>query len=403
MRERELAAWQEPFLDLFLALARRRVVVVLALLLGVGGALFQLLTTPKFYRSSAVMVLLPREKPTLDVSVLAGSMETAEEGASRADAAPLMLPPQTDLYLSLLSSRAVLETLYERFGARLDEVGDFPLGERSDEQIRALQSMIEIEGTEEGMMTVTATSYSPELAADLCNALVEQSEHASKAIERQLLLQQAGYLRDTREKAARALADEEAVLERFLEEHRVIEPSLHANDRTRQIRELTAKVDADRAALAQRRLSFTDRDPGVKSLKAAIAANERRVEDLRGRIAGDVGEAEFGALSIRYQALMQQVRFRRDLLSTLTTQVDIFEIRAEQPSGNMAVVRPAVPQPIPAGPAKKRLLGLWLGGALALGCAAILLLEQLHALRADRALSDKWADVRRTALRPLAR
>jgi uncharacterized protein involved in exopolysaccharide biosynthesis len=401
LTERSPLTWQVPLVDLLLSLARHRTVVIGVVLLGVVAGGLQYLRTPRYFRSSAVAVLLPREKPHLDVSVMTGSMETAEDGARRSDTGALMLPPQTDLYLALMHSRSVLERVALEHGRQLTDMRDVQGDDRSDEVIARLKSMFKIEGTEEGMLTVTATAKDPVLAADLANTLIREGRDASKSIEAQLLARQAGYLDEAVQSARIQLTVEEEVLKQFCEEHRLIDPGLQATDKLRQIRDLTASRDAAQVALVQRRLSYTDQDPGVQELLEEIETNDLRIEELRREVAGTIGEDEYGRLYIEYQGLQQKVRFRRDLLSTLSTQADIFRIRAEQPAGNIAVIRPAVPVSEPAGPSKKRYFGIALGAAILIGIGLALFLDQVLMIRDDAAMMEKLRACRRALLRPV--
>ena len=67
-------------------------------------------------------------------------------------------------------------------------------------------------------------------------------------------------------------------------------------------------------------IAFTDADPGVAALKVKIDLMDRRIEELRETIAGDSDEREYGRMFVEYQGLQQELRFRRDLLITLSTQ-----------------------------------------------------------------------------------
>ena len=61
-------------------------------LLGLAGLGLVIRSAP-FYRSSAVVVLLPREKPTVDATVVTSSLESTRERSERSDSAGLLLPP----------------------------------------------------------------------------------------------------------------------------------------------------------------------------------------------------------------------------------------------------------------------------------------------------------------------
>ena len=386
-----LACWQAPLIDLLCIFAHRKWLIGGAILLGAIAGGLQFMRTPPYYRASTVAVLLPREKPTVDFAVMTNSVETTEDGARRADSGSLMLPPQTDLYIALLDSRSVLESLAERFGPALIDHEDLSARDRSDEIIARLRRLIVITGTREGLLTITVTAADPEIASGLANALVEEGLVASKGIERQLLTQQAGFLANAVAIARSKLVSSEEELRLYCEEHRIIDPASQAEGRLRQIRELAAARDRAAVELEQRRVGYTEVDPLVREYRAGLQAIDERLVELRGDIVGEVDEAGYGAVLITYNTLRQRVRFRRDLLSTLSTQADVFRVRAEQPAGNIAIVRPAVTPVQPAGPSKKRILGVAVFVAIFMGVGLALLLEQISIARRTPALESRIA------------
>jgi capsule polysaccharide export protein KpsE/RkpR len=394
------ASWQAPLLDLLCVLARYRLLLVILPVMGLSVGLLQYLRSVPFFRASAVAVLLPREQPTVDVSVLSGSVETTDDRAQRADSGLLMLPPQTDLYIALVSSRSVLEQLGARFGDRLADNHPKIARDRSDEIVKSLRDMIKVNGTEEGLLTITATAPEPELAADLANTIVEEMRSASRSIERQLLVQQAGYLEDAVLSTAAKLERAENALKTFCRENKFIDPGLQSADRLRQIRELAASRDAASSRLMQRRIEYTDADPGIRRLEVEIETKNLQIADLRSQFAGGIDETEYGRLLIEFEGLRQRVRYRRDLLSTLSTQAEVFRIRADQPSGHLAIVRPATAVARPAGPSKKKIFGLSIGAAFVAAIALALLLDQTRIVRREPSLNARVEELLATALAP---
>jgi uncharacterized protein involved in exopolysaccharide biosynthesis len=392
------AAWQAPLLDLLSMLARRKVLIAAIVMAGVSAGVLKYMRTPPFYRASSVAVLMPREKPTVDITVLSGTVEMKEDAAKRADSGSLMLPPDTDLYIALLGSRPVLESLAATFEQRLTTLDQVKPNDRSDEIVVRLRDMLKVQGTDEGLLTVTVTADDPQLAADLANELVAEGQRASKAIERQLLVQQAGHLEDAVAHAQGKLYLAESWLKTYCERHRLIDPPLQASDRLRQVREIEAIRDRRVVELAQRRMQYTDADPRVRQLDEEIRLSNERVHQLRSEITGGVGERDYGRLLVEYEGLRQQVRFRRDLLATLSTQTEVFRIRAEQPAGSMAVVRPAVAVAKPAGPSKKSTLLVSVGGAIFAAVCVALLLEQVRLARNDPSLQNHVATLRESLI-----
>lgn len=364
--------WQQPVLELLCDLLGRKTFIIFGALLGFAAGIWQLSRTPAYFRSTAVGILLPREKPITDTSVNVGTLRTENDSAVRADSGTLMLPPNPDLYIELIFSRALLESLADRFGPALSELAP---DQRSDENIAALRDMLAIKGTEEGMLSVTVTARNRTLAADIANAILTECESTSKSIERQLVLQQAGYLDRaviTARESAHAAQD---ALVQFSLTHKLFDPGAESTELLRLMREATGAREASAAKLEGLLTSRTERDPEVRRLRAEIAAIDQRLRINQDTLGGQSTGTGIARLIIEHEGLKQQLRVSRDILGTLEAQSNIFRLRAEQPAGSLAIIRSATPASAPAGPSKKQTLGVPTFGGIALG----LILALLHA------------------------
>lgn len=391
-REPHTTGWQAPLVDMVAAVLKRRWILVLCVVSAVGLGALQYLRTPTTYRSSSVVLLMSREKPVFDVSVEAGTLETSEDAAKRESTGALMLPANPDLYHTLLKSRSVLQAIAMRFQDRLSahQAGQV----RSEELIGSLRSMMKLESSEEGIMTITVTSPDPQLSADLANALVQAGEQASKEIERQLLNQQVRYIEQSLAQATASLQRDMQQLKAFAQTHRVVDPGTQASDRLRQIRETSMQRDDLTRQLEARRVGWTDKDAKIQQLLREIAICDERIAQLEKSIVGEAGLAEYGALVIDHDALIKQVDQQRDLVVSLTAQADVLRIRAAQPAGSIAVIRPADPDERPAGPSRKRFLMLSVGLGLLGGLGLILILEQWQTAKRDPYIARKTREIR---------
>jgi capsule polysaccharide export protein KpsE/RkpR len=253
--------------------------------------------------------------------------------------------------------------------------------------------MIRTTTTEEGIITIHVDSHSARLSADLANALFEQCEIASKSIERKLLIHQASHLDKALLIAEKRLTETEEKMSAFTSKMGLVNTDLQASNQLRGLRELQTERDTLEADLDALRLSYTNSAPEVIAVKARIATIERQSTLSQQNVVGSVGTADFGRVSIAYKSLEQKVRFERDMVSTLSTKSDIYRLRAEQPIGNLAIIRPANTPTRPAGPSKKRELGLALGLSMILSIGYCLLCQQWQSMRKDRDMAARTDDL----------
>ncbi len=391
-------SWQAPLVDLLCILLRQKRMIIVVITCGIVYGLYCYLTTPKTYRSRAQVVLLPREKPIIDASINTGFLKLAESGASRELSGALMLPPRFDLYTKIIRQRAVLENLADRFGHRL--TGKTPQAYDAEHQagrdrlIIRIQQMISIEDLEENMLAINVTAHEPQLAADMANALIEEAENGSRQIERTLMYKQIDNLEQAIGNARIQLAGYEEQLKQFTSDNALIDPELQVASSLELIRELMGHIQVEKAALAKRQLKYTERDPEVREIMARIDMYQRQLDELRNRIVGPVGEDQFGTMLVEFENLAQRVKAQRELITSLSTQVDIFRIRAEQPPGNMAVIQEARAALRPSGPSRKRTIGLPVGCSIFLAIALAILIEQWRAAQIDQYIRSRLLEIR---------
>lgn len=385
--------WQAPLLDLLSAVMRRWHLFAIVMTLGLAFGVGRYLTTRPFFQAACVAVLMPREKPIIDLQLTNGSFETGRDIAARGDTGSLMLPARVDLYTQLLRSDAVLMSIGQRFASRLglpDDVQAVAL-------VYAIRDLMKVSGTEEGMITVEATGPQPQVAADLANALVTEMIDASKAVERQLLRSQREYLERSLAQARLGHAQREEDLEAFVARHGIVDLAKQTNDVLTLVRE----TEFVRQGLVQQRLdrlqSFTPEDHVASALARRIAELDADLVRLRERaFGGDGSEGSAGVqeLELELASLRDELRRSRDLVATLESQVAIFALREEQPAGSVSILKRAIPVKQRAGPSKGKTIGASMLVAFVLGVALALLREQFEKVGRDPYLARRAEEIR---------
>lgn len=358
--------WPEPVVDLLEVLAASWRLVTGILILGALTTGLWIWLAPPFYVSSAVAMLMPREKPTLDISVNTPLLRTSEDAARRATAAPLMLPPQPGLYMELLRSDRVIAGIAADVRDVIDASGDSSPEELAVE----IRDMVKVVGSEEGLLTISVTSGDRALAAVLANAFVDAGEVASRAIERNLVFEQLKHLSSAIAGARAELATDEAELLTFYATHGLLDPQQESTENLRQIRETSMLRDRLQRQLGERRLQFVDGEVGVQQLQRQIEIADTRLGQLQKRSANASSGEKYGVLLVAHDRLQERIRGRRDLLQTLDAQQMVFRVRADQPAGSLVTIKRAVASLSPAGPRKKRIV--LVGGALSTALALLL-------------------------------
>ena len=362
--------WRSDVLALMLAIARRRLLVLSVMIGAVAVGVVSGYRAQPFYSASATFVLLPREKPILDLTVQSASVETSEDAAKRSSSATLTLPPNPDLYSTLIRSSDITEQVAERVAANSSFEGARLPGPS------AIRAGLTVTSTDEGVVRIAMEHSNPVLAAFVVNEVIRECETASKEIERQLIVQQAGFLSTAIERAEVSL--QQAVTRRnsLVERIGVGDPTAAAA-RSASLLQTLQDTEARIAREMERMLLHrTALDPKVAALDAELRQVREKIIEVRGAFCGTLSEAEFAELECEWRGLEQDLMLRRDLLMSMRARHEVFRIRADQPAGNIAVIRNATAPMIPAGPSKRNLLAFALLGGIVIACGLCVILDQ---------------------------
>lgn len=392
MPERPPIGWQAPLLDLTSAVLRRWQLFLIVMSIGIAVGSGSYLVTRPFYQSICVAVLLPREKPPLDVEITNGTIEATRDIANRGDTGAGLLPSRVDLYTSIMRSDSVLTEIGIRFGTRLR----LPENLSPSELVLRMRGLVKISGTDEGMFHVQVTAHDPSLAADVANALVDEVADASKLIEGNLLAQQLRTLKASLTAARESLTANERSLADYVSGHGIVDIEKQTGDALSMIRE----AETSRRELVRQRIerltSFTESDHVARNLAEQIKALDKTIEELQRRAHGGiaVGGTNIQEIKLRMKALQSQVDRSRDLVGALESQCSIWEVRAGQPSGAVAVIKPAIPLRERAGPSKRDTIGAALLVAFVLGLVVVMIREQWEKVAHEPYLRRRAEEIR---------
>ena len=369
----EPVGWQIPLVDLALAIARHLKVVLVILALTAAAVVYLLSGLIPEYTASSIGLVLPRDKSQFDASIATGSLETSESSPRSDSSLPFTLPPNVDLYVLLMKSRSTLTRIADQFESELIKHEGMPRDHRSPERASFVRRLVKITGNEDGMITVTVTSKSAQLAADLANAFVDASEVDSREIERKLLEDQAHVLQEAADAASIQLEKVRVEYADFSGKYSLLEPSMQAAGVVDGLMHYTTAASELEAEIQSELTRFREDSQTISALKAKLAEIRDQVLRTQTSVMDGVSIQEYGRIVMDFRRLSQLLEFRQDLVLILSSQAEIFRIRAEQASGPVVVVRPASVPSTPSGPSKRRTatVPLVLGVILSLGWAVV--------------------------------
>jgi tyrosine-protein kinase Etk/Wzc len=325
---------------------------------GVLTALIVFFVLKPSYTAEAVF-LPPQSSPGSAASMLAGQL-----GSLGAIGGLGGLKSPGDVYLGILGSRTIADTLIKQF-----DLQHVYKTKRLSDTEAVLKKQSKFVAGKDTLITISVVDNDPHRAADLANgyldALYEQNgrlaltESAQRRVffERQL----------AREKDA--LADAEVELKRTEEQTGMIAPNGQAEAAIEAIEQLRAEITNRQVELSALQQGATDRNPDVVRAQTAIESLQQQLRKLENdssqRPLGSVQPptAKVPELALAYIRKQREVKYHETLFELLARQYESAKLDESREAPLLQVVDKAVVPDKKSGPhrALLSLAGVLLG------------------------------------------
>ena len=345
-------------LDLALILAARKRTIFIASAVGMLLAIGLVLTVAPSFTAKAV--ILPPEQEQSSSAALLGQFGALASMSGLGGSLGLKNP--SDLYIGILQSETVADHMIKRF----DLMQLFHQKKLSGARV-ALKNSSKFTGNKDGTITISVTNGSPQRAAAMANAYVDELYNMNNrlalgtASQRRLFFeQQLGQEKDR-------LADAEVALKQTEESTGVIAPSGQTETVIRQVAQLQAEITEHEVELEALRTSATEQNPDVIRLTTELNGLHRQLADLESgstkRAPGDISisAANVPQAGLEYVRKERDVKYHQLLFDLLARQYEGARMDEAKASPLIQVVDPALVPDRKSGPFR----ALW----AIIGCA----------------------------------
>jgi uncharacterized protein involved in exopolysaccharide biosynthesis len=287
----------------------------------------------------------------------------------------LGIKSQSDVFVAMLKSRTVADSLIQRFDLR--QVYD---AETLTDARKRLAGRTAISSGRDGVIRVDVEDREPQRASDLANGYVAELE----ALSLKLAVSEAGQRRVFFEKqlakAKGELAQAEIALQKFQEKHGLIAPEAQASATVSIAAGLRAQVTAKEVQLSALRAYAAKNNPELVRTEeelAALRGQLARMERDGGKLQGDVlvptGRAP--EVTVEYVQRYRERAYYETLYQLLAKQYEVARIDEARDAMVVQVLDAAVVPEKKSGP--KRLLISLVAAltALVIALAVALLIE----------------------------
>lgn len=385
------------FLDLLVVLARHKRLVICAPIIG-GALAFALsyLITPIF--SSTTKIMPPQQQQNSGVAAMLGQLG----GLAGAAGGIAGMKSPTDLYVGLMESRRVMDSLITRFKLT-DRYEATMEGAR-----KRLSASSEISaGKKDGMISITTEDKDPQFAADLANGYVDELVKLTQTMALTEASQRRLFFEKQLAEARDQLANAETGLRETQEKTGMIHPEAQVQAILINAAQLKGAIAAKEVELNAMRTFAATRNPELlrgeeqlRSMRGQLAKLERNQSSRE--VDFMVPTGKIPEVGVAYVRSVRNVKYYETIFELLAKQFELAKIDEAKNSSLIQVLDKAIPAERKSKP--KRIvmtLGGIFGGAV-VGIALAFLRAGYAASRRDPLSKQRWQQLA-TAWRPARR
>lgn len=320
-------------LDYIEVIAKRwRMIVKVTVVAFVLSIVISLLM-PNIYSSTA-MILPPQQD-----SGMMGMMSALTGGMASLAGDLLGKGTPADLYVGILNSRAVADTIIDRF--KLMEVydQDFRL-----DAYKELDKKVDIAaGKKDGIISITVEDKDPKRAADMANAFVEELGNLSVKLNITGAGQNKSYLEARLAKTKVDLGRAEEALKLFQSKNKVPDVTEQAKATIQNVSELKAQLAVQEVQLDGMRRRFTDSAQEVVALKTSINSLRAQIAQAEGNTRGSSipSVGSIPELGQEYVRLMREFKVQEAIFELLTKQYEMAKLSEAKDVSTMQIIQKA--------------------------------------------------------------
>src|SRR5271165_2267897 len=365
-------------LEVLLVLAREKKQILLVTLAVAVLATIVVFFLPKMYTATTT-ILPPQQKQSSLNSMLGQIGALAGLGAS-----DLGLKNPADLFVAMLSSRTIEDSLINRFDLRKV----YRVSQYQDAR-KQLKQRSEIIATKEGLISISVTDHEPRRAADIANAYVDELHN----LNQNLAITEAAQCRLFYEQQLKAEQNElsaaELALKQVQEKSGLLQPDAQGKTIIASIADLRAQVASHEVQLQTMRSYATPNNPDLKRAETELAGLRGQLAKLEHNSAavgnGNIGipAGQFPQAELEYLRRARELKYHEALYDFLGKQLEAARIDEGQNAILVQVVDNAIEPERKSGPRRLLLVLVSAGIAFVFACLGVLIMEAVRRKQQD--------------------
>lgn len=293
-------------------------------------------------RYTATTKLMPPQQTQSAASLMMSQLTAAGGGSLAALAGgSLGLKSPNDIYIGLLTSRTVADSIIRRFDLNTEYKS-----RDMTEARKKLADFTQVTSEKNGFISVSVTDKEQKRVAAMANAYTEELRTLTKTLAVTEASQRRLFYEDQLKQAKDALVAAELAFQQVQQQKGLVQLDAQARAMIQGLAELRAQVAAKQVEVQALRSYSTERNPDLELAERQLAALQSEVSRLEQRNHAS-GSAELGlqdvpGAGLEYLRADHEVRYRQALFDLLIKQYDAARLDEAKDAAIIQVVEPAI-------------------------------------------------------------
>jgi uncharacterized protein involved in exopolysaccharide biosynthesis len=321
----------------------------------------------------ATAIVMPPDRTSSSLSMLgAAAGSSSSSSISSGALAALNMKNPADLYVALMSSPGVENTIVQRFGLQKLYKVKHPSQARKE-----FERHSEIKAdAKSGLITISVIDRDPNRAAELANAIVETYDQTSSRLTITDAQRRRMFFEHQVEETKKNLNSAEEALKSTSEQTGVIQPEGEVRALIGYEAQLRAQIAVKRVQLESMKVNLSDENPQVQTAQRELQGLEAQASELSKKGRGDAAFSSRNAqteASLDYLRKLREVRYNESLFELLLKNLELAKLDEAREGNIVQIVDPATAPDMKYGPHRSLFLvaGLLLGLLLSSASAVI--------------------------------
>lgn len=344
--------------------------------------------------------------PPQQSSTGAGMLSQLVSGGGGALAAfagsSLGIKSQNDTYIAMFKSRTVEDAMVKRF----DLMKEYHVKTQSDARRAFERRSTAVAGLKDGIIRITVDDPSPDKAAAMANAFVEEFQRLASNVATTEAGQRRVFFERQLEDAKNNLANAEQDLKKSELKTGLIQPESEAWAMIQSAASIQGQITAKEVQLQGMSSYATDNNPDVITARRQLDELRAQLTRLTGNASSEselfVPKGKVPEAALEYVRNLREVKYRETIFQALATQYQLAKLDEAKQGAVFQIIDVAVPPDKRSFPKRTVLVIIFTLLAFFFACFAVWVRAAFESLRRDPENGPKVAALRVALRQPRA-